>query len=630
MAILSVNHISKSFSTRVLFEDVHFEVEPRDKIGFVGVNGSGKSTLFRCLQGLESVDAGSIGKSRDLRIGSMEQTVPNIHEDLYTSTLHAFDRLMTMEQEIEEINERLASSSEDSLIRRQSSLRESYENQGGLTYRSRTRSMLLGLGFRPEELEKPLSSMSGGQRNKAQLARVLLSEANLLLLDEPTNHLDLEGLKFLEDFLCAYSGAFIVISHDRYFLDKVTTRTMELKNCRLQLTNGNYTKHTDVQSSEQESIRRLYMRTQKEIKRIEGIIEQQRRWNQARNYVTIASKEKQIERLKATLVAPDRKTDNIRFRFEARRNSGNEVLNVEGLAKSYDKAIFKNAEIHIRKGERVFLLGPNGCGKTTLLKILTGKERADCGSCRLGANVDVGYYEQHMDSLNEHNSILEELRDEYPKLTDTYLRTALGAFLFRGDDFEKPVAVLSGGERARVQLLKLMLSGQNFLLLDEPTNHLDISSREALEGALEDYEGTLLVVTHDRYLVNRLADRILYLEPDGISSYIGGYDDFLEAYEAKKSAQAQIVREEKPNDYKQAKQRQSAINQAKGEVRRAEERIARAEAELEALNEAMAEAGVDYQKAASISEKAAEKQAEIDSLYTLWEEAQEKLEALDE
>lgn len=631
MAILTVNSISKSFSTRLLFEGVRFEVEPRDKIGLVGVNGCGKTTLFRCLLGTETPDSGSIARSRELIIGSMEQSVPNIEESLYASTLHAFDHLVAAEDELERINALLSLAPEDplSLIQRQSSLQERYEFDGGLTFRSRTRAMLLGLGFQEEALNNPLSVMSGGERNKAQLARVLLSGAKLLLLDEPTNHLDLEGLRFLEDFLMGYSGAFIVISHDRYFLDRVTNKTIELKNCQMLLSLGNYSRHCALQSSEQEAVRRQYLRTQKEIKRIEGIIEQQRRWNQARNYVTIASKEKQIDRLRANLVPPAREADSIRFRFQAKAGCGNEVLNVEGLAKTFEKTVFCDVSMQVRKGERVFLLGPNGCGKTTLLRILMGREQPEAGSFQLGANVRAGYYAQHMDFLRAENTILAELRNAYPHMSDTALRTALGAFLFRGDDYEKRIAMLSGGERARIQLLKLMLSGENFLLLDEPTNHLDIASREALEDALEDYDGTLLIVTHDRYLVNRLADRILYLTAEGIEEYVGGYDDFLEAYETRRTA-PKPKQEEKPNDYKRNKQRQSAINHAKGEVKRTEACIAAAEAELAALHQALTEAAADYQKAAELSISAEKKQSEIDALYVGWTQMQARLEGLED
>jgi len=474
--------------------------------------------------------------------------------------------------------------------------------------------------------------MSGGERNKAQLAKLLLSGAELLLLDEPTNHLDIQSVTWLEDFLKSYAGAFIVISHDRYFLDRVTNRTLEIKNGRLTATNGNYSRHVELMSTRNEILRRHYANQKKEIHRLEGVVEQQRRWGQAHNFITAEAKLKQIERLKAELVAPEKDTSSIHFKFSAKEAGGNDVLMCEELSKSYDKPVFKNASMHIRKGERVFLLGPNGCGKTTLMKIIMGLERQDSGTVRLGAKVQPGYYEQTMTSLDPNSTALEEIHNAYPRMDLTQVRSALAAFLIRGDEVFNEIGALSGGEKARIQLLKLMLSGANLLLLDEPTNHLDISSREALEAALEDYEGTMLIITHDRYLVNRMADRILYMEEDGLTEYIGGYDDYLEAIARRPQppAEAASPKAEKPNSYKAQKERQSILNRAAGAVRRAEERIAAAEQELEDINQKLASPAVasDYVKSAELAKKADDKQAEIDALYSQWEQAQQALDEL--
>ncbi len=633
MALIAASGISKAYSSRLLFDGVSFEIAPRDRVGLVGVNGCGKTTLFRILTGEEAPDSGTIMKHREARLGFMRQNVENTSATLYQSAMEAFDELIRMEGELEAIASRISSGDGDisTLIARQQSLNERYQREGGLTFRSRVRSTLMGLGFTEAELDKPLSDMSGGQRNKAQLAKMLLSGAELLLLDEPTNHLDIQSVTWLEDFLRGYPNAFIVISHDRYFLDRVTNRTLEIKNGKLFSSNGGYSRHIELMSSNNEILRRHYLNQKKEIRRLEGVVEQQRRWGQAHNFITAAAKQKQIDRLKAELVEPEQDTASIHFRFTANETGGNDVLMVESVAKAYDKPVFSGASMHIRKGERVFLLGPNGCGKTTLMKIIMGREAADHGTVRLGAKVQPGYYEQTMTSLDPDSTALEEIHDTYPKMDLTDVRTALAAFLIRGDDVFKQIGSLSGGEKARVQLLKLMLSGANLLLLDEPTNHLDISSREALENALDEYDGTMLIVTHDRYLVNRLADRVLYMDNDGLTEYIGGYDDYLEASERRVKEEVQAAPQpEKQNSYKAQKERQSLINRASGQVRRAEERINEAEARLEELHTQLAspEIAADYVQSARLAAEAEAQQQAIDELYAQWEQAQQALDQL--
>lgn len=637
MPVISVHNLKKAFVERVLFDNVSFEIGEKDHVGLVGVNGCGKTTLFRMIAGAEQPDGGSVYRSRGARIMTMEQTVSDTSQTVYEATLRVFGRLIEAEAELEELNarmERETGDTLDALILRQHAVREKYELDGGLTYRSRTRSTLLGLGFTEAELEKPLAQMSGGQRNKAQLAGVLLSGAELLLLDEPTNHLDLDSIAWLEEFLKSYQGAYIVISHDRYFLDHVTNRIMELKNTHFYVSEGNYSRHAELMADEQEFLRRKYARTQKEIARIERIVEQQRRWGQERNFITAASKQKQADKLRETLVAPERDTASIRFHFHANAESGNDVAVAKSLSKSYrGKKVFSGVDLLLKKGERVFLLGPNGCGKTTLLRILLRKERQDAGECYLGANVQPGYYEQNLATPHPENTPVDEVRELYPRMDDTDIRKALGAFLFRGDDVFKKMGLLSGGEKARVQLLKLMLSGANFLLLDEPTNHLDIASREALEAALEDYEGTMLIVTHDRYLVERLADRVLEMQPDGIEEYLGGYEDYLEE-KARRHLSQDAGRE--PNrsataeSYRAKKERQGALNRAAGEARRAEERIEKCERELAGMEEKLALPSVatDYVKAGELSAAIEEKRAELETLYAAWDEAQKTLDEL--
>lgn len=635
MPLITVSGLKKSFVERLLFENITFEVSETDRVGLVGVNGCGKTTLFRILRGAEAYDGGSIYKNQNLRIGVMNQSVDTCDDTLYDYTLREFSYLTETENRIDEINTRLEKGNNtreetELLIKQQCNLRERFEDMGGLTYRSRTRSVLLGLGFTECELGQSLSKMSGGQKNKAQLARLLLSDANLLLLDEPTNHLDINAVTWLEDYLCSMRCAFIVISHDRYFLDKVTNRTFEIKNCRMKITDRSYSGHVELCSSEKEIALRKYMNTQKEIRRIKGIVEQQRRWGQERNFVTIASKEKQIERLKATLIEPERDTDSIAFSFKATECIANDVLVAEGLSKSYDgKLIFKDTDILVKNGERVFILGANGCGKTTLFRILSRREHPDSGQSYTGPKVLMGYYDQNVSEGMGHGTLLDEVHDAYPAMNLGEIRSAMAKFLFKGDSVFNSADKASGGERARVQLLKLMLSGANLLLLDEPTNHLDIDSREALEAALEEYTGTLVVITHDRYLVNRLSDRILYMTESGLTEYAGGYDEYLEAKE--KSAKESNIQEKKKSDnalfYKAQKELRSAINRTKGQIERTERAISDKEKELECIEAAMAT--TDYKKVMELSETAEDIRGEIDVLYEKWEELSEKLAKLE-
>lgn len=637
MPLLAVSNIKKSFVERTLFEGMSFEIDSSDKVGLVGANGCGKTTLFNILSKRDVPDEGSVYISRDAVIGTMQQHTDDGENTLFESVLSVFDYLEQIERKLDEINAELehGEGSIDALIAKQHRLNEEYERQGGLTYKSRARAAALGLGFTEDDLSRPMSSFSGGQRNKVQLARLLLSEANLLLLDEPTNHLDIESVEWLEDFLRSYRKAFIVISHDRYFLDKVTDKTIEIKDRTIYATNGNYSRHIEKRATDREIQMRQYLNTQKEIRRIYGIVEQQRRWGQERNFVTAASKLKQIERLKSTLVEPERDLATVHFGFSAREISGNDVLMAHGIRKSYvDKHVLNGIDLHVLKGERIFIVGANGCGKTTLLRILARTERPDAGYFNFGANVEAAYYDQTLSQLNDGNTVLNEAWDDhYLTMTQTQIRSTLAAFLFRGDDIEKKVGCLSGGEKARLQLLKLMLSKANLLLLDEPTNHLDIASREALERALENYGGTMIVVTHDRYLINRLADKVLYMDNGVVSEHIGGYDELMEDLERKKvetvvEAEAQRPRQ---NDYRAQKERQSAINRQKGEVRRSEERIAALEGEIAAMEKELAKPTVasDYKKAGELSAKIDSRRAELNGLYEAWDEAQRKLDEME-
>ena len=634
MLLLSLNDISMSFADRTLFSGVTLDVYDDDRIGFVGVNGSGKTTLFRLLRGDHIPDEGQVHIAGSCKIGVMDQfACKDSARTLYDEALTVFDWLEDMELELEEIHDRIdGGDHSEETINRQTMLTERFERDGGLTYKSRTASALTGLGFSESDMKLPVSVLSGGQKSKLQLAKLLLSNANLLLLDEPTNHLDIQSVEWLERFLNDYRGAYIVISHDRYFLDKVTKRTIELENCHVRDYKGNYTRFLELKAEDMERRRKEYDAAMREIGRIEGIIDQQKRWNQAHNYVTIASKQTQIDRIAADLVKPEEAPDALHFSFKCSDGCGNDVFQAENIALSFDgKRLFRNVNIDIKKGERIFLIGGNGCGKTSLFKIFTGQYTADAGSYNYGSRVQWGYFDQAQSGLTESKTAIDELWDAYPRMTETQVRTALGSFLFRGDDVFKHISELSGGERARIAILKLMLSGANMLLLDEPTNHLDISSCEALENALLDYDGTLFIISHDRYLINKLADRIYYLTPDGVKEYRGSYDAYALAAEnaAQQKSEDKPQKTEKVNDYKLKKERES-------ERRKLNTKVTRAEAEIERLDALIEEktnelSGLtDYQKAMELSNEIEELRRQQEQTMQTWEEASLALEEFGE
>ncbi len=632
MSLLSTGNVCKSFGTAVVLEGITFEVRENDSIGLVGSNGSGKTTLFKILTEELFADSGIITRANHTKLGYMEQHVcHNLERSAYEEVLTVFQPLMDAERELDQLAKKLLKkpSDADALIERQTFLTDLYNVEGGLTFRSRTRSALEGLGFSEEQIHTPVGCLSGGQRAKLQLAKLLLCGANLLLLDEPTNHLDIASVEWLEDFLRSFSGAYIVISHDRYFLDRTTNRTFELKNHRLKVFSGSYSSYVSQRKELDLAAKRKYQSTQKEISRLGGIVEQQRRWNQERNYKTIASKMKSIERLEDTLEAPDKEETAMHFHFGIKQLSGNDVLSVNDLSLSFGaEPLFSHVNMEIHRGERIFLLGANGCGKTSLLKSLLGMNHPCAGSFRFGVGVDIGYYDQLQTGLRPDKNVIDEIWDYYPRMTQTEVRSALAVFLFRGEDVFKPVSALSGGERARILLLRLMLSRNNLLLLDEPTNHLDIASCEALENALHDYEGTLLIVSHDRYLINSLADRIYYLNPDGTAAYLGNYDDYAEAVKNRQPA-AEATKSAGKNDYQRKKERDSEIRKEKAHLRQLESKIEETETAINELETQLSspETACDYEKALDLSNQLAAKKDENETLFREWSVLAQKYEA---
>lgn len=631
MPALSVRNLTMTFIERNLFTDVSFDVEERDKVGFIGANGVGKTTLFKILNGEISPVSGTVTFSKNVRPGYMEQhACNNPRADVYHELLSVFDYLSDMETEISalahQIDNKLGNL--DELVERQTMLIEQFERAGGLTYKSRTHSALLGLGFSENDFTMPVGNLSGGQRSKLCLAKLLLSQSNMLLLDEPTNHLDIDAIAWLEGFLRDFKGAMIIISHDRYFLDNVTNKTIELEHNRAMVYKGSYSEFVKKKESVNESLKNKYEHDLKEIKRIEGIVEQQKRWGQAHNFITAASKQKEADRIKDQLVAPESELETMRMHFEPRCESGNDVLICKNLAKAFDdKQLFKDVDIHIRKGERVFIIGGNGCGKTTLFRILTGKTPMDSGEYDYGANVEIGYFDQMQQNLDLSKTALDEVWDTFPNMTQTEVRSALASFLFKGDEVFKPLSKMSGGERARVSLLKLMLKGSNFLLLDEPTNHLDASSREELEKTLLDYSGTMLIVSHDRYFINKIADRILLLTNGGVKEYLGNYDYYLERSTAEKQGTVQTEskkdKKEKPqNDYFLQKQKQSEERKRQTKLKKAESEIERLDEEIAKTQELLSseEVAADYEKLMELSKLLEDLQKQQEEQYEIWEE----------
>ena len=627
MSLLTALNLKFGFSDGVLFKDAAFQVEENDRIGLIGSNGTGKTTLFKLITGEYTPQEGGIVRGKDVRIGYMEQYLEcEDNLTVYEEVLKVFSDVSEMEKELEEITKKLENNSDLSLIERQLHLTEEIERRDGLVYKAKSRSALIGLGFKESELDSPVKNLSGGQRSKVSLCKLLLSNANLILLDEPTNNLDIDAINWLEDFLGKYRGAVIVISHDRYFLDKITFLTMEIAHKKITMTKGNYSVFQKLKAERELTIEREYEKNIAEIKRIEGIIEQQKRFNQERNYITIASKEKQIERIKADLIVPDKALASVRFSFNSEVRSGDNVLTVFDLEKSFpQKPLFKNLNLSINREDKMFLLGPNGCGKSTFLKILNREISQDSGIIKFGTNVKIGYFDQNIDKLSSDKTVLDEVWDMYKFMDQTEIRSALALFLFRGDDVFKKVSVLSGGERAKIALLKIMLSKPNFLILDEPTNHLDINSREVLEEALLNYDGTLLVVSHDRYFINKLSNKIVHLTHDGAVSIDGNYDTYLEF---KENNQKPVEKEKKEttkvNTYKLQKEQQALERKRNSRISKIEKEIEEKENEISEIQNLLElpETSADYEKLLELTAKFDSLKNELDELYSEWEELQ--------
>ena len=593
MILISVQDLEKSFGIHEVLRGVSFSLQKGEKMGLVGVNGCGKSTLMRILTGELEADGGSVHKSKDLRIGYLAQVDDiALTDTVWGALLRVFEPVIAMEKRLTQMEEEMAQEIDpDRAVKlsvEHQKLLERFNEVEGYAYEGEMLGVLNGLGLPPEMHQRVVGTLSGGERTRLSLAKLLLQKPDILLMDEPTNHLDLEAIEWLQEYLTAFKGSLLLISHDRYFLDHVCTTMGELLGGKMIKFTGNYTEYMHKRTADFETRMKAYQLQQKEIQREMAIIERYRSFNREKSIKAAESRQKRLDRIER-LDKPIEE-QHVRFSFDARRRSGEDALEADRLSKHFDEeTVFENVSFKLRTGDRVALIGPNGVGKSTLFKILMNQLTPDTGVVRYGTNIDVGYYDQHQQSLNPNNTILDEVWNDFPTMDQSKVRGALGLFLFTGDEVYEQIGKLSGGERGRVALTKLMLKKDNLLLLDEPTNHLDMDSREVLEDALRDFPGTILAISHDRYFINRFADRVMVMEQDGIREYLGNFDDYLEKRNrpvapvqlgVPEQTKTELIKEKKKD-----RKFNAMVRELKAQVKKAEEAIERNEqriAELEA------------------------------------------------
>ena len=635
MILLSAQNIQKSFGTNVVLKDASLVLQDGQRLGLVGVNGCGKSTLMKIIAGLEPYDGGTLTMQKGLRLGYLAQQGMVTPGKTVLEELEAvFEPVVAMEARLRQLEQDMAHTAEDPVRLRQlgnqyDQLTRQFEESNGYGWRSTVQGVLAGLGFRKEQQDQLAELLSGGERTRLCLGRLLLQRPDVLLLDEPTNHLDLKSIAWLEDYLLGYKGAVLLVSHDRYFMDHVCDHMAELLLGSIESYDGNYTAYMQQRVQRFEIRMKAYEMQQKEIARQEAIIARYRSFNREKSIRAAESREKKLEKMER-LEKPVEE-NAIRFHFDIRRRTGEDVLMAEELKKGFNgRTLFEHVKLHLRAGDRIALIGDNGVGKSTLFKCLIGEEQFDEGTVRLGTGVDIGYYDQHQAHLHEHKSVLDEVWDEFPRLEQSQVRGALGLFLFTGDDVFAPIATLSGGEKGRVALTKLMLRKDNLLLLDEPTNHLDMDSREVLEAALEDYPGTILAISHDRYFINRFATRVMVLEQGGVKEYLGNYDDYFEKINRGQEPDGdlpQITRTAQDKEKRRSREATQRLKALKAAVAQAEAAVAQAEqeqAELEALM-AAPETYQDAAKAAELGRRYQQIQQEVARRYEAWEQAEAEL-----
>lgn len=634
MILISVQELQKSFGVHEVLRSVTFSLQKGEKMGLVGVNGCGKTTLMRMIAGEMQPDGGTIHRNKDLRVGYLAQLddIP-LTDTVWGALLKVFEPIRVMERRMAEIEKLLESADPETALRLSSEyqrLTESYNAQQGYAYEGEMLRVLNGLGLKPEMHQRQVSTLSGGERTRLSLAKLLLQKPDIILMDEPTNHLDLEAIEWLQDYLTDYKGSLLLISHDRYFLDHVCTTMGELLGGKMIKFTGNYTEYMKKRTADFETRMKAYELQQKEIQREQAIIERYRSFNREKSIKAAESREKRlakVERLEKPV-----EEQHVRFSFDARRRSGEEALEVRELSKSFEgQAVFQNLSFKLRTGDRVALIGPNGVGKSTLFRILTHQINPDHGSVRFGTNIDIGYYDQHQQNLNPQNTILDEVWNAFPKLEQTRIRSALGLFLFTGDEVFEKIEKLSGGERGRVALTKLMLKQDNLLLLDEPTNHLDMDSREVLEDALRDFPGTILAISHDRYFINRFAEKVMVMEKDGVTEYLGNFDDYIEKRDRPRppvsSLEDEPTRTAQTREKKKTRQQNALLRELKAAVDKAEAAIEQNEREMARLEAELArpETYNDLEAMRRLTESYQAEQDKTESLYEALEAAETAL-----
>ena len=635
--ILACQNIEKSFGGVTLIQNASFHIEDHEKAAMVGINGAGKTTLLRIIMQELPTDKGEVILAKGKRIGYLAQ-----HQDLdtdtdltiYDSLLQVKQHILDMELQMREIEKQMKYAKADELERLMdtySRLTHNFELENGYAYKSELTGVLKGLGFAESDFSKLVSTLSGGQKTRVALGRLLLSKPDIVLLDEPTNHLDLDSLAWLETYLLNYAGAVLIVSHDRYFLDKIVSKVIEINNGKVSSFSGNYSAYSEKKAMLRKEAYQAYMNQQQEIKHQEEVITKLKQFNREKSIRRAESREKMLDKMEV-LEKPSELNASMKIRLEPKITSGNDVLDVKDLSKSFPNLpLFSDLSFSVKRGERVAIIGNNGTGKTTILKILNGVIPADSGTFTLGSKVHIGYYDQEHHVLHMEKTIFEEISDDYPKLTNTEIRNLLAAFLFTGDDVFKQISSLSGGERGRVSLAKLMLSEANFLILDEPTNHLDIVSKEILEEALNNYTGTVLYVSHDRYFINKTATRILDLTNHNLVNYIGNYDYYMEKREELTKIYAPDIQEEtiavqtessNKSDWKQQKEEQAQKRKRENDLKKTEAEIEKLELRDSEIDEEMSkpEVAVDVAKCVALSNEKAEITLKLEELYEKWEE----------
>ena len=637
MILLSAQNISKAFGTNVVLKDASITLQDGQRTGLVGVNGCGKSTLMKIIAGLDPYDGGTLTMQKGLKLGYLAQQGMVTPGKTVLQELEAvFEPVVAMEERMREMERDMARAAEDeSLLHRLGSqydaLTRDFEKANGYGWKSTVQGVLAGLGFTKQQQSQSAELLSGGERTRLCLGRLLLQEPDVLLLDEPTNHLDLKSIAWLEDYLHSYKGAVLLVSHDRYFMDHVCDHMAELLLGSIESYDGNYSEYMKQRAQRFEIRMKAYALQQKEIARQEAIIARYRSFNREKSIRAAESREKRLEKVERLEKPQDEHA--IHFRFDCRRRTGEDVLMAEELAKGFDRrTLFEHVKLHLRAGERIALIGDNGVGKSTLFKCLMGEETFDNGTVRLGTGVDIGYYDQHQAHLHDSKTVLDEVWDDFRRLDQTEIRGALGLFLFTQDDVLEPISTLSGGEKGRVALTKLMLRKDNLLLLDEPTNHLDMDSREVLEDALEDYPGTILAISHDRYFINRFANKVFVLTTEGIKEYLGNYDEYVEKINRAQEPdgdQPLVTKTAQDKEKRRSRDAAQRMKALKNDVAEAEAAIAKAEQEQMDIEAQMGapETYADAALAAELAKRYQRLQEDIPKLYDAWEAAEAALQA---